>query len=328
MHVINLPPPRAACSIRLFGYYSASFRDTLICRISARRKHQMRLVRTLLDRDQDHAEQALQQGLLELYDGDLHFPAGPVERPYVLANFVSTLDGAASYKVPGQSSGSAISGSDPADRFIMGLLRASVDAVMVGAHTIQDASPEGLWIPAETYPDATSLYRDYRLNVLHKPEYPLVVIVSGSGRLDLRRAVFQTSDVCTLIVTTAAGEEELTRLGVQNLPSVKIRVLTEVGIIGPAAILQLLSSQFGIRRLLHEGGPTLFGAFLAAGVVDEFFMTLSPQIAGRLPQTIRPGLVEAVEFVPDTAPWFQLLSVKQKAEYLYLRYRCTGPRRA
>ena len=105
-------------------------------------------------------------------------------------------------------------------------------------------------------------------------------------------------------------------------------MLTEVGIIGPAAILQLLSSQFGIRRLLHEGGPTLFGAFLAAGVVDEFFMTLSPQIAGRLPQTIRPGLVEAVESVPDTAPWFQLLSVKQKAEYLYLRYRCTGPRRA
>jgi hypothetical protein len=28
-----------------------------------------------------------------------------------------------------------------------------------------------------------------------------------------------------------------------------------------------------------------------------------------------------VEFVPDSAPWFELVSVKEKAAYLYLRYR-------
>ena len=76
--------------------------------------------------------------------------------------------------------------------------------------------------------------------------------------------------------------------------------------------------------LLHEGGPTLFGQFLEAEAVDELFLTLSPQIAGRNSEAIRPGLVEGVQFVPYSAPWFQLLSVKQKAEHLYLRYRRTG----
>jgi len=76
--------------------------------------------------------------------------------------------------------------------------------------------------------------------------------------------------------------------------------------------------------LLHEGGPTLFGQFLSAEAVDELFVTLSPQIAGRKADAIRPALVQGVEFMPNCAPWFRLLSVRQKAEHLYLRYRRTG----
>lgn len=79
-----------------------------------------------------------------------------------------------------------------------------------------------------------------------------------------------------------------------------------------------------MRRLLHEGGPTLFGQFLGAEAVDELFLTLSPQIAGRKADTVRPGLVQGMEFMPDCAPGFQLLSVKQRAEHLYLRYRHTA----
>jgi riboflavin biosynthesis pyrimidine reductase len=280
----------------------------------------MRLVHTLLDRGKP-ADPLLPPALRELYDGDLQFPAPPGERPYVIANFVSTLDGAASFKLPGASSGATISGSDAADRFIMGLLRASVDAVIVGAHTIHDTSSKGLWIPPETYPDAQDLYRDYRRDVLHNRDYPLVVIVSGSGTLDLQRAVFQAGEARTLIITTAAGEQELTRRGAATLPSLEIKAVTAAGLIAPAGILELLGSQLGVRRLLHEGGPTLFGEFLAAKAVDEFFLTLSPQIAGRLPHTVRPGIVGGVEFLPATAPWFDLLSVKQSAAYLYLRYR-------
>ena len=95
------------------------------------------------------------------------------------------------------------------------------------------------------------------------------------------------------------------------------------GGIAPHAILQLLQSQSAVKTLLHEGGPTLFGQFLAAETVDELFLTLSPQIAGRKGGVTRPGVVQGVEFVLDSAPWFQLVSTKEKAANLYLRYRRT-----
>lgn len=281
----------------------------------------MGLVRTLIERDQECDQPALPQKLRDLYDGDLHFPASSAERPYVIGNFVSTLDGVVSFKIRDHSGGSAISGSDSGDRFIMGLLRASVDAVMVGARTVHDVSPEGLWIPEYTYSEAKYLYMDYRLNVLHKPLYPLTVVVSGSGRLELERAVFRTHGLRTIIITTPTGRTELAKAGAAKLSSVEIHALdTVVGSIDPLAMMQFLRSQFGVQVLLHEGGPTLFGQFLAAEAVDELFLTLSPQIAGRGAHTVRPGIVQGMQFVPNNAPWFQLLSLRQRAEHLYLRY--------
>ena len=185
----------------------------------------MALIRTLVDRDQDGSEPALSPGLRDLYGGNLPFRTSPAERPFVIANFVSTLDGVVSYQIKGQAGGSTISGSDPADRFIMGLLRASADAIMVGAGTVHDTNPQSLWIPEYTYPDAKHLYTEYRVNVLHKPEYPLLVVVSGSGKLELERAIFRTPGVRTVVMTTPAGRDALTRAGATKLPSVQIHAL-------------------------------------------------------------------------------------------------------
>jgi riboflavin biosynthesis pyrimidine reductase len=285
----------------------------------------MALVQTLMDRGQDDLEPALPAGLRELYDGNLPLPASPAERPFVLANFVSTLDGVVSYGIKGQSDGSVISGSDPADRFIMGLLRASADAIMVGARTVQDAGPQSLWIPEYTYPDAKPLYLEWRLNLLHKPEYPLLVVVSGSGKLELDRAIFQNQELRTLVMTTPAGRDALLSEGAAKLPSVQIHALdAKDGKLAPPAMLQLLYAQYGVRRLLHEGGPALFGQFMAARVVDELFLTLSPQVAGRGSDTMRPAFVQGTEFTPQSAPWFQMLSVKQSADHLYLHYGRAG----
>ena len=79
----------------------------------------MELVHTLIDSDKEYTESVLPQELRELYDGDLHFRTSPSERPFVIANFVSTLDGVVSYEIKGQAGGSTISGSDRADCFIM-----------------------------------------------------------------------------------------------------------------------------------------------------------------------------------------------------------------
>ena len=284
----------------------------------------MGLVRTLIDHDGESAESPLSRKLSELYDGDLHFRPLPAARPFVIANFVSTLDGVASYEIKGQSGGSAISGSDPADRFIMGLLRASADAIIVGAGTLRDLGANSLWTPEYVYPDAKHLYEEYRVNALHKPEYPLLAIVSGSGQLELERAIFRTPAMRTVVITTSAGRDELTRRGAAALDSVEVHALdSSSGTIAPLAILQLLQSHFGVETLLHEGGPMLFGQFLAADAVDELFLTLSPQIAGRAGDLTRPAVVQGVQFLPDSAPSFQIVSVKEQAAHVYLRYRRT-----
>jgi riboflavin biosynthesis pyrimidine reductase len=282
----------------------------------------MGLVRTLIDRDREYGKSALPQKLRALYDGDLHFSKSSVARPFVIANFVSTLDGVVSFEIKGKSDGGTISGSNRPDRFIMGLLRASADAVMIGAGTLHEVGAKSLWTPEYVYPDAKHLYEEYRVKAQHKPKYPLLVIVSGSGQLELKRAIFQTPAVRTVVMTTSAGRDELTRRGAATLGSVEVHALKSIrGSITPNAILQLLQSQYGVSRLLHEGGPTLFGQFLAAKAIDEFFLTLSPQIAGRKGDAIRPAIVQGVEFVPNSAPWFEMVSVKEKAAYLYLRYR-------
>ena len=287
----------------------------------------MALIRTLMDREQDCLGAVLPPALRDLYDGDLSFPASSVERPLVIANFVSTLDGVVSYGIEGAAGGSTISGADPADRFIMGLLRSSADAIVIGARTLRDAEPQSLWIPEYTYPDAKHLYTEYRESVLHKSEYPLLVIVSGSGKLDLSRAIFRTLRMRTVVITTPAGKDALANAGASKLRTVEIHALnSSSGAIGPLEIMRLLHVELGVRRLLHEGGPALFGQFLAAEAVDELFLTLSPQIAGRMSNAMRPALVQEVEFMPACAPWFQLLSVKQSADHLYLRYQRAATR--
>ncbi len=283
----------------------------------------MEPLRRLLDTTHEVAP-SLPAPLRDLYGGHLSFPHRSNALPYVIANFVSTLDGVVSYRIPGHAGGSTISGSNPGDRFIMGLLRASAEAVLVGSGTVHDVSPKHLWIPSFAYPSAGEIYKAYRVDVLGKAAEPLVVIVSGSGRVDLQRAIFQARHIQKLVFTTPAGLTELTRRGAAQLGALQIRSLEPLaGRIGARAILEVLLADFGVGLVLHEGGPVLFGGFVAEQVVDELFITMSPRAAGRSSQIIRPGIIQGVEFSPDSAPSFELISVRQQSSYLYLRYRLT-----
>ena len=255
------------------------------------------------------------------YGGDLQFAGGGSERPYVIGNFVSTLDGIVSFAVLGKEGGGEISGHDEADRFIMGLLRASADAVMVGAGTVHATAPRHTWVPESVYPEAKELYAAYRTDVLRKPKPPFSVIVSGSGIVDLGRRMFRTGEVQNVILTTGKGAERLRGAGAASLPATDVvAVESSGGAMDPAAMLDLLQSRYGVRRLLHEGGPTLYGEFIAAGLVDEMFVTLAPHIAGSRPEQPRPTMVWGTEFQPESAPWVQLISIKQNGDHLYLRY--------
>jgi riboflavin biosynthesis pyrimidine reductase len=281
----------------------------------------MEQITTLVDRDGVLGDSVLPEDLKTLYSGDLRFP-GNSDRTYVIGNFVSTLDGVVSYEIPSRSGGGEISGFNAADRFIMGLLRASADAIIVGAGTLRDTAAGHLWLPEHVYPEARELYARYRLRSLNKPEPPLNVIVDASGSVDLQRAVFRTAEVKTLIVTSPNGGERLVSNGLESLPWVEARVLGGPGgKISPVSILKLLREEFAVKQLLHEGGPTLFGDFVAHGCVDELFLTVAPQFAGRDLKGQRPGVISGAEFLPETAPWLKIVSVKQSVDHLYLRYR-------
>ena len=287
----------------------------------------MEPIRTLFaTQPTEPSETALPEGLRARYDGNLSFPPAPEERPYCIANFVSTLDGVVSFNLPGQSEGAQISNWNEEDRFIMGLLRASADAIVVGSGTLQAAGPHGSWLPEAVYPAAKDLYQKYRTEVLRKLEYPLVVIVTGTGGLDLTSAAFHTPRTRVLILTTERGKRRLSQSGSEGLASVVVKVLsTAEERISPSAILTLLRQEAGVELLLHEAGPTLFGEFLAGGFMDELFLTVAPQIAGRDAVHPRPGLVANVQFSPATAPWWKLISAKSATDYLFLRYQAVYP---
>ena len=286
----------------------------------------MAIIRTLLDQPSAGGTPILPPDLQRQYGGGLQFPHPPADRPYVIGNFVSTLDGIVSFAIPGKAGGGEISGHDSSDRFIMGLLRASADAVMVSSGTFRATAREHAWIPQSIYPEAAELYASFRKDVLGKPRQPYTVIVSGSGVVDLGRPMFRMPEVSVRILTTGQGAERLRSARAGDLPSTEVLALDgSGGAIAPAAMLDALRAKLGVRLLLHEGGPTLYGEFIAARLVDEFFLTVAPQLAGSKLESPRPNMVWQTAFSPHTAPWLRIISVKESGDHLYLRYGLRDP---
>ena len=84
----------------------------------------------------------------------------------------------------------------------------------------------------------------------------------------------------------------------------------------------LLYEAYGVKWLLHEGGPMLFAPFLQDGLVDELFLTIAPQIVGRGAMRERPAFSGHLSFGPEEARWGTPLSIKMAATgHLFLRYR-------
>jgi riboflavin biosynthesis pyrimidine reductase len=247
--------------------------------------------------------------------GRLQFPTHP-DRPHVIANVVTTLDGVVALETAGRSGSGQISGFNAHDRMVMGLLRAVADAVVVGAGTLRSV-PKHLWTAAHIYPALAAAYQSLR-TALGKPEPPLNVIVTASGELDLGRPVFQSGKVPALIATTTAGAQRLH--GRALPPSVQIADLDSSGPLSARAIVQAVSALRPTEIVLVEGGPRLMGDFFAERCLDELFLTLAPQVAGRDAARERPGLVAGHTFAPECPLWGTLVGVKRAGSHLFLRY--------
>jgi riboflavin biosynthesis pyrimidine reductase len=238
-------------------------------------------------------------------------------QPHVFSNFVTTLDGVVSFNTKGHGSGGDISGFSAQDWMVMGLLRAVADVVIIGSGTL-GADPRHVWTAEAIFPELAPEYRRLR-RALGKGEAPLNAIVSGSGAIDLRLPVFASGKVASLVVTTAAGAKRLCK---QHLPdSVEIRSVRQGADAIPAgAILEEVNRVNPGNLILVEGGPRLLGDFYADRLVDEQFLTLSPQIAGRDATDRRLSLVMGRAFAPPAAPWGDLVDLRRGGSHLFLRY--------
>jgi riboflavin biosynthesis pyrimidine reductase len=237
-------------------------------------------------------------------------------RPYVYTNFASTIDGVVSLNVKGHKSGGDISGFSAEDRMVMGILRACADAVVVGSGTFE-VDRGHLWTAEDIFPKFAKDYLALR-EKLGKKGPPLNAVVSGSGNLDLRLPLFASGKVPALVVTTPEGERRLRR---QRVPeSVAIRAVRGKGRISARSVLGAVLRASPGKSILVEGGPTLIAAFYAEGLLDEQFLTLSPQIAGRGIPDQRVSLVMGKTFAPQRPLWGTLAELRRGSSHLFLRY--------
>jgi riboflavin biosynthesis pyrimidine reductase len=261
----------------------------------------------------------LPRELARLY-GRLRLPQHPA-RPHVIGNFVASLDGVGSLGIPGKAGGGPISGFNHHDRLVMGLLRAVADAVVIGAGTLRASSPDHQLAADYVFPPLAPDYRALRAG-LGKSEPPLNVVVTASGEIDLARPLFHAGGVRSLIVTTADGERRLCHRELP--PSVQLVTAAKSAPLLARSVLAAVCRTQRTGLVLIEAGPRLMGEFFAERLLDELFLTLAPQVAGRDAMLSRPGLVAGKQFAPDDPRWGSLVGVKRGGDHLFLRYAFTA----
>jgi riboflavin-specific deaminase-like protein len=228
----------------------------------------------------------------ELTALDLVSMAHP-DRPYVVTNFVVTLDGEATI---GGSAGPI--GSDVDTAMLVGL-RTRVDALMIGAGTMR----------VERYGRAISdPAKRERREREGLPHDPLMVLVSARLDLPWDAPLFTEGSGRVLICTSSEVEPPET--------ATPVRVLRHPDGVDLAALLHHLRVERGVRALLSEGGPRLHAGLIHAGLVDELFVTHAPKLAGGA----GPGLVTDLPAGERVLELVSLLHEEETGE-LFARYR-------
>jgi len=200
----------------------------------------------------------------------------PPGRPWLLVNMISSLDGAVT--LDGRSGGLG----RPADKAMLGALRSACDVVLVGAGT---ARIEG-YGPPRAAPEV----RAARIE-RGQAEVPRLVVVSRSLAIDPAARFLAEAEVPPVIVTCAGAPADR-RAALEPVAALLVAGDDDVDL--PAALAELADD--GVGTVCCEGGPELNGALLAADLVDEWALTLSPLLVGA-----GPGRAVAGAPVPDPA---------------------------
>jgi riboflavin-specific deaminase-like protein len=224
---------------------------------------------------------------------DLASGAGP-ERPYVLANFISSADGRAGFQGRSGALG------DPADRVLFHGLRERADAVFAGTRTLM-IERYGRMIRD---PDARR-----RREQAGRSREPLAVVVTRSGEVPFDIPMFAEPEAHVVLFCRVPVDvsEAAAQIDVVQLDRGELTLTT---------VLRHLRSDFGIRSLLCEGGPTVFASLLDEHLVDELFLTLAPKLVGGGPAPTISSGTELMELQEMEIAW-----ALEHDGALYLRYR-------
>ena len=197
------------------------------------------------------------------------------ERPFVTANFALTWDARISTR-----RGTPSDFSSPQDKRRLVEIRARCDAVLVSAKTLAaDNMLMGL-------PD--DALRAARLRRKQAP-YPTRVLLTNSGRIDPKLRIFEKNFSPIVIFSTTAMPG---RTQAALAPKADLW-LHESKTVNLDAMLSTLRAEYGVKRLVCEGGAQVFRSLLAAGLVDELHVTLCPRIFGGVKAPTLTGVAGA-----------------------------------
>jgi riboflavin biosynthesis pyrimidine reductase len=245
---------------------------------------------------------------------------------------VQTLDGIVSL-LGANASGGDIAQS-PEDRWLMDLLRAHADAVLLGMGTLmvekrlERPRPRGP-VFRIVEPTLQQLRAKLRRGVERN------IFVSARGNFQLADfAVFDGDRVDTAIITTGTGAERLKPQQATH-PHVKIIVAGEGSEADLPSAMKTLRQEMGIKHLLCEGGPVLYGHMIRAGLIDEKFLTIAPLDAGQeIPPeqemvpwkqpAIRPTIFSGPGFTKEKVVQWHWVSCRKVGNIQFNRYRRIG----
>ena len=229
---------------------------------------------------------------------DLQFPLDAVrDRPYVVTNMVSTVDGKTALGHSAAGIGSRT------DSLLMRQIRAAADAVMHGAGTLR----------AEIVDPRVDAERSQQRVSRGQPPQPLAVAVSGSLDLDPRLRYFVSGPERTVIVGTSDAPAERQR----SLARYATLLLLDGPTIDLDVALRRLYAEFGVRLLLSEGGPNLNQRLLEAGSIDEVFWTIAPKLAGGIGRSMMEGDAPTLQIRAR----LDLVALHEHDGELFTRYR-------
>jgi riboflavin biosynthesis pyrimidine reductase len=195
-------------------------------------------------------------GLIEAY----RYP--PIsDRAYVRATMVTTLDGAA--WGPDGRSGSI---SARADRETFAVMRGLADVILVGAGTVRAE----VYRPAITTTDLV----DHRVTAGQQPD-PVIAVVSRALDLDPAAPLFTEAAEPTIVITTERSPVDR-RDVLSELARVVVTGTDDIDVDRALGAL----ANFGLLRVMCEGGPTLLAHMAAVGRIDELCLTVTPLLAG------------------------------------------------